>query len=211
MSKTGQVQGASSYWHGDKPPGSHSYISEPVVAACRRLTGARVIDLGCGNGWLCKSLAEAGYEVCGFDASENGIENARRLVPSGRFLVANLDADSCGFEGEQFDIAVSTEVIEHLYDPNKLLRYARSVLRERGYIVITTPYHGYLKNLAIAGLAKWDHHHQSRRVGGHIKFWSRLSLTALLSENGFLVERFEGVGRMPWLWKSMLLVARKTD
>ena len=112
-------------------------------------------------------------------------------------------------EASEFDVVVSTEVIEHLFDPNQLLNYARSALREDGYLIITTPYHGYLKNLLIAGLGRWDSHHQSLRVGGHIKFWSRLTVSELLRYHGFDIVEFQGVGRVQWLWKSMLIVARR--
>ena len=49
--------------------------------------------------------------------------------------------------------------------------------------------------------ALWDH--------GHIKFWSIKTLSALLREAGFVDIRFERVGRMPALAKSMIAVARK--
>lgn len=76
-------------------------------------------------------------------------------------------------------------------------------------MVITTPYHGYLKNLALSLLDKWDVHHTPLWHGGHIKFWSRATLTELLDRHGFDVVGFSGVGRVPYLWKSMVLVARK--
>ena len=74
--------------------------------------------------------------------------------------------------------------------------------------MISTPYHGYLKNLALSILDKWDKHHTVLWHGGHIKFWSRKTLTLLLQENGFNVIAFHGIGRLPYLLKSMILVAR---
>lgn len=81
-------------------------------------------------------------------------------------------------------------------------------MTDSGYLVISTPYHGYLKNLALSIFNKWDDHHTPLWHGGHIKFWSRIMLTQLLEENGFQVIAFHGVGRLPWLWKSMILVAK---
>lgn len=75
--------------------------------------------------------------------------------------------------------------------------------------MITTPYHGYLKNLVLTTLNKWDAHHMPLWHGGHIKFWSRRTLAMLLAENGFRVIGFSGVGRVPYLWKSMVLLAQK--
>jgi hypothetical protein len=66
-----------------------------------------------------------------------------------------------------------------------------------------------LKNLALAIFDGWDRHHTALWHGGHIKFWSRATLTRLLEDNGFRVTRFDAVGRLPFLWKSMILTARK--
>jgi hypothetical protein len=51
------------------------------------------------------------------------------------------------------------------------LRQANALLRTRGHLVLTTPYHGYLKNLLIAALGKSDSHFDPLLDGGHIKFW----------------------------------------
>jgi 2-polyprenyl-6-hydroxyphenyl methylase/3-demethylubiquinone-9 3-methyltransferase len=66
-----------------------------------------------------------------------------------------------------------------------------------------------LKNLALSIANKWDFHHTPLWHGGHIKFWSRKTLSQLLTEGGFEVVGFHGVGRLPLLWKSMVIVARK--
>ena len=111
-------------------------------------------------------------------------------------------------EGEPFEAVVSTEVIEHLFRPRLLPTFARALLGPGGYLLVSTPYHGFLKNLALSCFNRWDAHHTPLWDGGHIKFWSRATLTRLLEENGFEVVSFYGVGRVPRLWKSMLLVAR---
>lgn len=72
-------------------------------------------------------------------------------------------------------------------------------------MIISTPYHGYLKNLALAATGKLDNHFTVLWDGGHIKFWSVKTLSKLLEEYGFEVVEFKGSGRIPYLWKSMLL------
>lgn len=110
----------------------------------------------------------------------------------------------------QFDAVISTEVIEHLFSPHYLPIYCRSILKEGGHLIVTTPYHGYLKNLALSIFDKWDTHHTALWHGGHIKFWSRQTLSELLERNGFRVRSFSGVGRCPYLWKGMVLVATRS-
>ena len=100
--------------------------------------------------------------------------------------------------------------VEHLFSPHLLPAFAAGALRDGGFLIVTTPYHGSLKNLALALLDKWDHHHTVLWHGGHIKFFSRQTLTRLLEANRFRVVGFSGVGRLPYLWKSMVLIARKS-
>ena len=112
-------------------------------------------------------------------------------------------------EDQKFDVVVSFEVIEHLFSPHRLPIYAHGVLGDQGYLIITTPYHGYLKNLVISLLNKWDFHFTALRHGGHIKFFSRRTITRLLTDNGFKVVGFSGVGRIPYLWKSMVIITQE--
>ena len=110
-----------------------------------------------------------------------------------------------------FDLVVSTEVIEHLYHPAALPQFAFKALRPGGYLILSTPYHGYLKNLAISLFNKWDSHFTAGWDGGHIKFWSKKTLTRLLISEGFSPCEFTGIGRAPFLWKSMILVVQKPN
>ena len=107
------------------------------------------------------------------------------------------------------DVVISTEVIEHVYDPRGFLRTAHGLLKPGGILVLTTPYHGYLKNVILAVTGKLDEHFTVLWDHGHIKFWSRKTLTKALRETGFGEIEFVGSGRMPYLWKSMVLRARK--
>jgi len=63
------------------------------------------------------------------------------------------------------------EVIEHLYSPKTYLANIYNWLKDDGYLILTTPYHGYLKNLAIALFNKFDNHFNPLWEGGHIKFF----------------------------------------
>jgi hypothetical protein len=101
-------------------------------------------------------------------------------------------------------------VIEHLYDPRRFIDFTKRILLRNGggELIISTPYHGYLKNLALAVNGNFDRHLDPLWDGGHIKFWSRKTLSHLLQERGFVVTQFTGCGRVPYLWKSMLIKAR---
>ena len=168
-----------------------------------------ILDLGCGNGAIVHALFQIGYDSWGIDASESGIAIANKQMP-GRFFVCDVGSGELpeGLEGRKFDTVISTEVIEHLYAPRDLLKLARRALKPGGSLILSTPYHGYLKVLALALTGTLDSHFTVLWDGGHIKFFSRKTLTKLLNEEGFQVTAFGGAGRLPWLWKSMVLRAR---
>lgn len=200
-------------WSSSKAPHTSAYIAPRILEILKGLGVDRVLDVGAGNGALCSKLASAGFRVVGVENDEEGVRIARAThpgIPFHHFGVQHEPARLLDRE-RPFDAVVSTEVIEHLFSPHLLPAYARGVLKPGGYLVLTTPYHGYLKNLVLSILDKWDTHHTVLWHGGHIKFWSRATLTRLLADNGFRVIGFSGVGRLPYLWKSMVLVAQKEE
>jgi SAM-dependent methyltransferase len=174
---------------------------------------SRVCDLGCGNGYLAAELGKAGYRVTGVDASASGIEVAQRHYRSDQvdFIRADFTAaePATSLVPASYDAVVSSDVIEHLYRPGALIEVAARILKPEGFIVVGTPYHGYLKDLAIAIAGKWDSHHNPNWDGGHIKFFAVASLKALLLKHGFKDPQLHFHGRGPLLWKNMICVARK--
>lgn len=187
---------------------AHAYLMAPLRELLGPPTGP-ILDLGCGNGAVARDLLRSGYDVYGVDASETGIAQARKEWPD-RFYVHDLSRGGLPSElsAVQFKTVISTEVIEHLYDPRGLLRVARGVLPEGGRLIISTPYHGYLKNLALAISGKLDKHLTVLWDGGHIKFFSKRTLEQMLREEGFAPIGFSGAGRISCLWKSMLIEAQ---
>ena len=196
---------------GPSPSPASRYIVPAVLDALEPLPlGSRVLDVGCGNGALAGRLIHEGFAVVGIDMSQEGIQIARDAHPGCRFEV--MPGDALIIERlnvQPFDAVVSTEVIEHLYDPTAFLIGCTAALRPGGRLVISTPYHGYLKNLALALTGRWDSHFHPGRVGGHIKFWSRRTLVAAIEEMGLTPVDFRGGGRVPLIWKSMILTATK--
>jgi 2-polyprenyl-3-methyl-5-hydroxy-6-metoxy-1,4-benzoquinol methylase len=189
------------------------YLTPQVLALAGALTaGTRVLDVGCGNGWLAGRFRDLGCNVVGVDLSEQGIAIARRAFPEVRFELLAADDRLLARLGEApFDLVISTEVIEHLYDPRSFVRGCCHALRPGGRFVLSTPYHGYAKNLALALAGKWDAHANPLWDGGHIKFWSRATLGQLLLESGFTDVRFRGAGRAPFFYKSMVMSANRAS
>jgi 2-polyprenyl-3-methyl-5-hydroxy-6-metoxy-1,4-benzoquinol methylase len=201
--------GYQDYGWNDRSVQSTGYIYPVLRDMLRHDTSKRILDMGCGNGQIANLLIRDGFNVVGIDASFTGVEIANRKNP-GRFFVHDVSKDELPGElgDPHFDVVISTEVIEHLYAPRAYMGLVQKTLRsKRGDVILSTPYHGYFKNIALALAGKMDHHYTALWDGGHIKFWSRETLTKLLEEFDFRVTDFRGAGRLPYLWKSMLVRA----
>lgn len=193
---------------GVEAPAAHLYLSGPVLKSLQRSGARRVLDLGCGNGTFTAYLVDAGFEVVGIDASASGIRIASGLLPAATFFEHALEESLPPPLHGQFDAVTAVEVVEHLPTPAVLCARAREALRPGGHFVLTTPYHGYLKNLALAVAGQLDRHWEPLRDGGHIKFFSRATVTDLIRREGFDVTGFARVGRIPPLAKSMVVESR---
>lgn len=182
------------------------YLQIPLISLLDKNKNACILDLGCGNGYLVNYLVTQGYNAYGTDASEKGIAIARQ-TNADRFFIQDLSTGKLPGELKnlKFDTIISTEVIEHLYDPEGFLNFCKHVLNKNGEIIISTPYHGYLKNITLSLFNKWDAHLGPLWLGGHIKFWSKATLSRLLINAGFKVITFKGCGRFPYFWKSMII------
>lgn len=197
------------FYTGSEPVHHHAYLLPPLLPMLSAQKTAsnpkpRVLDLGCGNGSLSNAIAQYGYEVVGVEESEIGFESACQSFPDCQFMQASIYDLPYSQLQASFDIVISSEVIEHLFYPRELLRAAKKCLKPNGLLILTTPYHGYLKNLLLAVTNKMDGHFTSLWDGAHIKFFSVKTLTSLLEAEGYQVIEFKFGGRLPYLWKSML-------
>ena len=191
----------------------HRHFMPHIFAFAGELKlGTRVLDVGCGNGAACGEFIHRGCKVVGIDLSRPGIELARRNHPQGGFELLGAELDILQRLGESpFDIVISTEVVEHLYSPRDWAQGCFQALKPGGFLICTTPYHGYLKNLFISLAGKWDTHANPLWDGGHIKLWSKRTLSTLLTEAGFAGIEFRAAGRMPGLWMTMIAKARRPE
>lgn len=188
---------------------SSAYLLAPLLRRLGALPGRRIFEVGCGNGALANRLTALGYSVTGIDPSERGIALANAAFP-GIKLFAGDAYDPLADRFGTFPIVLMLEVIEHVYLPHNVIATCRALLEPGGALVLSTPYHGWLKNVAVAVSGKFDHHVHSLQDGGHIKFWSVATMTELLRRGGFNNIQLARIGRVPALAKTMLVTAVRT-
>ena len=100
------------------------------------LDSPKILDFGCGTGWLSEMLAKFG-RITGVDLSESAIAMAKVRCPSGTFFTGNIF--EIPLPANHFDVVVSQEVIAHVLDQVAYVDRAAHVLKPGGYLIITTP------------------------------------------------------------------------
>lgn len=200
-------------WQDPFPTCAHDYLLPAVSALLKsryKNKTIKILDVGCGNGHVTAYLAQFGHLIMGVDVSPKGIAIARAAHPHVRFEICSVyDHRFLDIVGDQIDCVVSLEVVEHLYYPSRLFEQSYKALKCGGHLILSTPYHGYFKNLALSLVNGWDRHFSVDREGGHIKFFSKNTLGQMACQAGFTRIRFKGVGRLPSLWKSIIMIVQK--
>jgi 2-polyprenyl-6-hydroxyphenyl methylase/3-demethylubiquinone-9 3-methyltransferase len=195
-------------WDRDGATEVHSYVWPVLSKILIGMPSKELLDLGCGNGSLTVRLAELGLKCTGTDFSGTGIQIAQNSYPKVAFFQSGMDQSLPVNKHKSFDVVIAVEVIEHLLLPRQLFERAKEALKEGGILIVTTPYHGYFKNLALALVNKYDSHWHPLRDYGHIKFFSKKTLRAIFNESGFICTDFYCVGRIPVLARSMIMVGK---
>jgi SAM-dependent methyltransferase len=166
----------------------------------------RVLDASCGGGFFVNFFDQLGMEVVGADISVNAILHARRINPQTRFVTASAEV-ALPFASGSFDFVWFGETLAHLFDGHNALSEFNRVLKRGGHLILTTPYHGRLKNLAIALFAFNQHFYPDNY---RIRFYDRRSLAGSLERTGFTPHQWTGIGRAWPFWKSFFVIAAKT-
>lgn len=203
-------------WRNAELSSSHNYLlpalrveSEPLLAALKsEQKQLKAFDLGCGNGSVAGAMERWGWSVVGVDPSVDGIAHAKSKNPGINLHVGSAYDDLSNKFGK-FPLVYSLEVVEHVYAPREYAQTLFNLMEDDGIAIVSTPYHGYWKNLVMALSGKMDAHFTALWDHGHIKFWSVKTITELFAEVGLKVVRVHRVGRIPVLAKSMVLVLKK--
>lgn len=205
------------------------FIKEQVTARLARdplerepFRGVRFLDIGCGGGLLTEPMARLGASITGVDPSEKNIKTASVHAQE---MGLEIDyrvgtAEDLAAAGEQFDVILNMEVIEHVADPQAFTRTCASMLKPGGLMFVAT-LNRTLKSfgLAIVGaeyvlgwLPKGTHQWEKFITPAELKGW--------LAENGLSTREELGVTYSPFTrqWKvsrdmdvNYMLVAQKAS
>lgn len=174
---------------------------------------ATVLDVGCGNGIISRSLGRHGFNVLGIDISDKTIARAQELndQPTVRFEV--MSAEQLSVSETKYHAVICSEVLEHLQQPEKLLQVLYHSLKDDGTLIVTVPNGRGPRELFVTrpvqSLSKknnwlWKLLKKTKGLLGykgttvqssaddlsHIQFFTKKSLEKLANDNAFQIVRF---------------------
>jgi len=123
------------------------YITRQIAAefgrdltAERPFEGLRLLDIGCGGGLLSEPMARLGADVVGADAAERNIPVAQVHAEQSGLTIdyRHTSAEALAAEGEQFDVVLNMEVVEHVADPQAYLTACHDLLKSGGLMLCST-------------------------------------------------------------------------
>lgn len=174
---------------------------------------AIVLDVGCGNGIISRSLGLKGFKVLGIDISAKAIERANSLNKLDNVSFKVMSAEQLAVNHEQYHAVICSEVLEHLYEPQKLLQVLYHSLRDDGVLIVTVPNGKGPRELFVTKPIQalqhknnwvWKFVKYAKRLLGykgttvqssaddlkHIQFFTKTTLQKLASDTSFQIVRF---------------------
>jgi 2-polyprenyl-3-methyl-5-hydroxy-6-metoxy-1,4-benzoquinol methylase len=145
-----------------------------------------VLDVGCGTGVNSEYIRQQGHKVTGIDISRVAIKKYRARGLNG--IACDIN-NGFPFSDESFDMLFASEIIEHIHDSSFFFAEANRLLRPGGVLLLSTPNSAFIlyRLLGIFGRTVTDLQHP-----GHIRFFSKRSLSLFCQTNGFVSVKLSG-------------------
>jgi len=166
-----------------------------LIAMARPLSPKTVLDAGCGEGFSLNKLMlnKIGIKIEGVEQSKEAIALGKKLFPKAKIKLG--DIYNLPYKTNSFDLVVSTEVLEHMEDPQKALLEIIRVSKK--YIILSVP------NEPFFMLSNFLRGKNLLRLGndpGHINHWTVFSFKNLLKKNGVKIRTV----KLPFPWTIVL-------
>ncbi|NVB77661.1 MAG: 3-demethylubiquinone-9 3-O-methyltransferase [Kofleriaceae bacterium] len=184
----------------------------PWIATTIGAEPRRVLDLGCGAGFLANHLATKGHAVTGVDTTPENLVVARAHDATGTATYELGDACALPYPDASFDVVCAMDLIEHVPDPSRLVAEAGRVLAPGGLFFFHTFNRTWLANLIVIKGVSWFVKNTPDDLHVIDLFRSPAEVDAMCRAHGLeIVELHGSRPRFRWpLWR-MLLTGRVGD
>jgi 2-polyprenyl-6-hydroxyphenyl methylase/3-demethylubiquinone-9 3-methyltransferase len=152
----------------------------------------KVLDIGCGGGFLSNHLAEAGFTVTGLDVAAESLTIARRHDTTGRACYVRGDAYRLPYADGEFQAACAMDVLEHVDEPNRTLAEAARILQPRGLFFFATFNRNFISWLIAIKGVEWFVKNTPPRLHELSHFIKPAELRTMCEESGLQINELRG-------------------
>ncbi len=167
-------------------------LRNPWIAA-RLSPSSKVLDMGCGAGFLSHALAQEGHTVTGIDLSERSLDVARKLDTTQRVHYQIGNATALPFSSESFDVVSAMDLLEHVEDPAAVVQEAARLLKPGGLFFFHTFNRNFLSWLIVVKGVEWCVKNTPPRMHLYRLFIKPQELTHMCESQGMTVQDIQGV------------------
>jgi 2-polyprenyl-6-hydroxyphenyl methylase/3-demethylubiquinone-9 3-methyltransferase len=153
----------------------------------------RVLDVGCGAGFLSNALGARGHRVVGVDASQEALDVAARRSPSPHVTYRLGDARALPFDDASFDVACAMDLLEHVEDPAPVIAEIARVLGPSGLFFFHTFNRSLFAWLVVVKGVQWFVKNTPRDLHAARLFVRPEELRAMCGGRGLAVIELLGV------------------
>jgi 2-polyprenyl-3-methyl-5-hydroxy-6-metoxy-1,4-benzoquinol methylase len=139
----------------------------------------RVLEVGCGSGYVSRHLVERGNDVVGIDIDPDAVNAARQVIAE--VHCCDLDiVDASSVVSGPFDVIVLADVLEHVRDPDRVLADLLGVLAPDGRVVLSIPNVAHVDVRLMLLLGEWRYQTLGLLDDSHLRWFTRRSIAELL-------------------------------
>jgi len=154
--------------------------------------GVRVLDIGCGGGFLSNYLAEAGFTVAGVDAAAESLAVAQRYDATGRARYVIGDAYSLPHADGSFQAAAAMDFLEHVDEPGRVVAEAARILQPGGLFFFATFNRNFVSWLFGIKGVEWFVKNTPARLHELSHFIKPAELRAMCEDSGLRIHELRG-------------------
>jgi 2-polyprenyl-3-methyl-5-hydroxy-6-metoxy-1,4-benzoquinol methylase len=183
----------------------HHVLVPTVLSLAKSSTNTRILDVGCGTGYLSSLLQTDANKVTAIDPSSNSIKIAKSHLTRNRsieYVVSSIEDYTKIYKGEKFSLAVANMVLQDVHELDSCLAAIASLIKYSGSLIITIthpnfwpkywnydskPWFSYLEEIAIEAPFKTSLNQEGHGVTTHFHRPLQQYFSSLLA-NGFLID-----------------------
>ena len=153
----------------------------------------KILDVGCATGKFGYSLKlKLGAEVWGIEINDKQAEKAKGKLD--KVICGGLESSIGEIEDAYFDCIVFNDVLEHLAEPDEVVKVIKSKLINGGYIVASIPNVRYIINLKELLLDRdWKYRNEGILDNTHLRFFTKKSIIRMFKDSGYEIVIIKGI------------------